>query len=142
MAGPIVKVYGGITFYLESTEKVEAYLKDIDRRWEALRREYPESNDPLAKKLRFRYAKTLSELDLFPETDFRRPGAGGRKLNSGHPPAKPPVIRNKTAKNVGIPIMSISHSDLMSIRSERSDAGLFHCETVIDIRQEISHLSW
>jgi hypothetical protein len=32
--------------------------------------------------------------------------------------------------------MSISHSDLMSIRSERSDAELTQCEIVIDIRQE------
>jgi hypothetical protein len=37
---------------------------------------------------------------------------------------------------MGIPMMSISHSDLMPIRSERSDAGLSQCETVIDIRQE------
>jgi hypothetical protein len=36
-----------------------------------------------------------------------------------------------------IPMMSISHSDLMSIRSERSDAGLSQCETVIDIRQGV-----
>jgi len=34
-----------------------------------------------------------------------------------------------------IPMMWISHSDLMPIRSERSDAGLFQCETVIDIRR-------
>jgi hypothetical protein len=34
-----------------------------------------------------------------------------------------------------IPMMSISHSDLMPIRSERSDAGLSQCEIVIDIRQ-------
>ena len=32
-------------------------------------------------------------------------------------------------------MMSISHSDLMPIRSERSDAGLSQCEIVIDIRQ-------
>jgi len=37
-----------------------------------------------------------------------------------------------------IPMMSISHSDLMPIRKERSDAGLSQCETVIDIRQEFS----
>jgi hypothetical protein len=37
---------------------------------------------------------------------------------------------------VGIPMMSISHSDLMPIRSERSDAGLSQCETVTGIRQE------
>jgi hypothetical protein len=33
-------------------------------------------------------------------------------------------------------MMSISHSDLMPIRTERSDAGLSQCEIVIDIRQE------
>jgi hypothetical protein len=37
-------------------------------------------------------------------------------------------------------MMSISHSDLMPISSERSDAGLSQCETVIDIRQEFSAL--
>jgi len=37
-----------------------------------------------------------------------------------------------------IPMMSISHSDLMPIRTERSDAGLCQCEIVIDIRQEFS----
>ncbi len=52
LAGPLVKIYGAITFYLENREKVEAYLKNQDQRWEALRREYPKSNDPLAKKLR------------------------------------------------------------------------------------------
>jgi hypothetical protein len=35
-----------------------------------------------------------------------------------------------------IPMMSISHSDLMPIRSERSDAGLSQFEIVIDIRQD------
>ena len=52
LAGPLVKIYGAITFYLENTEKVEAYLKELDHRWEALQREYPKSNDPLARKLR------------------------------------------------------------------------------------------
>jgi hypothetical protein len=37
---------------------------------------------------------------------------------------------------LGIPMMPISHSDLMPIRTERSDAGLSQCEIVIDIRQE------
>jgi hypothetical protein len=37
--------------------------------------------------------------------------------------------------------MSISHSDLMPIRAERSDAGLSQCETVIDIRQEFGRFS-
>jgi hypothetical protein len=40
-----------------------------------------------------------------------------------------------------IPMMSISHSDLMPISSERSDAGPSQCEAVIDIRQEFCLLS-
>jgi hypothetical protein len=49
-----------------------------------------------------------------------------------------------TGVSLGIPMMSISHSDLMPIRAERSDAGLSQCETVIDIRQEFWRfsLSW
>ena len=39
-------------------------------------------------------------------------------------------------RKLRIPMMSISHSDLMPIRTERSDAGLSQCEIVIDIRQE------
>jgi hypothetical protein len=42
---------------------------------------------------------------------------------------------------VRIPMMSISHSDLMPIRSERSDAGLSQCEVVIDISQEFCFFS-
>lgn len=52
MAGPLVKIYGAITFYLENTEKVEAYLKDIDRRWEELAQRQAQSPLPLAKRLR------------------------------------------------------------------------------------------
>lgn len=52
MAGPLVKIYGAITFCLENPEKVEAYLKEEDQLWEALRRERPKSNDPLALRLR------------------------------------------------------------------------------------------
>ena len=40
-----------------------------------------------------------------------------------------------------IPMMPISCSDLMSIRSERSDAGLSQCEIVIDIRQDFGLFS-
>jgi len=36
---------------------------------------------------------------------------------------------------VRIPMMSISHSNLMPISSERSDARLSQCESVIGIRQ-------
>ncbi len=39
---------------------------------------------------------------------------------------------------LGIPTMPISHSDLMPISSERSDAGHSQCETLIDIRQDFS----
>ena len=35
-----------------------------------------------------------------------------------------------------IPMMSISHSDLMPIRSERSDAGLSQFEILIGISQD------
>jgi hypothetical protein len=42
---------------------------------------------------------------------------------------------HRSQELMGIPMMSISHSDLMPIRAERSDAGLSQCETVIDIRQ-------
>jgi hypothetical protein len=50
------------------------------------------------------------------------------------------VIRLKMGQSssVRIPMMSISHSDLMPIRPERSDAELSQCEIVIDIRQEFS----
>ena len=44
----------------------------------------------------------------------------------------PPFGSNK----MRTPMMSISHSDLMPIRSERSDAGLSQFEALIDIRQE------
>ena len=52
------------------------------------------------------------------------------------------VVNGKMAVGrVRIPMMSISHSDLMPIRTERSDAGLSQCETVIDIRQEFPWFS-
>jgi hypothetical protein len=50
-----------------------------------------------------------------------------------HAPGLTPSVR--------IPMMSISHSDLMPIRSERSDAGHFQCETVIGISQDFSLFS-
>ena len=52
LAGPLVKIYGAITFYLENKEKVEVYLKDQERRWDALRSERPKSHDPLTNRLR------------------------------------------------------------------------------------------
>ena len=52
MAGPLVRIYGAITFYLENTEKVDTYLKEQDRRWEELARSQTKSGSPLAKRLR------------------------------------------------------------------------------------------
>ncbi|HWE49260.1 MAG TPA: hypothetical protein VG273_05705 [Bryobacteraceae bacterium] len=52
MAGPLVRIYGAITFYLENKDKVEKYLRDQEQRWEALRRERPKSDDPLTNRLR------------------------------------------------------------------------------------------
>ena len=52
LAGPLVKIYGAITFYLENTKKVEAYLKDIDRRWAELAQKQARSPSPLARRLR------------------------------------------------------------------------------------------
>ena len=33
MAGPLVRVYGAIVFYLENQERLEAYLRDQERLW-------------------------------------------------------------------------------------------------------------
>jgi uncharacterized protein (DUF433 family) len=52
MAGPLVRIYGAITFYLENRENVEAYLRDQDRRWETLRQERAKSGDSLMERLR------------------------------------------------------------------------------------------
>ena len=52
MAGPLVKIYGAVTFYLENPEKVEAYLRKQDQRWDALRRDRANPSDPLMKRLR------------------------------------------------------------------------------------------
>jgi hypothetical protein len=53
------------------------------------------------------------------------------QCRTGTPSTKPAI-----ATCMGIPMMSISHSDLMPISAERSDAGLSQCETMIGIRQE------
>lgn len=46
MAGPLVRIYGAITFYLENKDEVEAYLKDQERLWsevETLQTDLPDS---------------------------------------------------------------------------------------------------
>src|SRR3974377_1514860 len=52
MAGPLVRIYGAITFYLENKEKVEEYLRAQEQRWYTLRRERPKSEAPVTKRLR------------------------------------------------------------------------------------------
>src|SRR5215472_19140439 len=52
MAGPLVKIYGAITFYLENKAEVEEYLSSQEQRWEVFRREHPKSGDALAARLR------------------------------------------------------------------------------------------
>ncbi len=52
MAGPLVRIYAAITFYLENKEKVEAYLRDQDRRWDTLRKERAKPDDPFMNRLR------------------------------------------------------------------------------------------
>ena len=37
MAGPLVRVFGAIVFYLENKEKVEAYLADQERLWDEVK---------------------------------------------------------------------------------------------------------
>jgi uncharacterized protein (DUF433 family) len=36
-AGPMVRVFGAIVFYLENKEKVEAYLADQERLWDEVK---------------------------------------------------------------------------------------------------------
>src|SRR5437764_13716751 len=52
MAGPLIRIYGAITFYLENKETVEAYLKDQEQLWGALSKERGKPADPLMNRLR------------------------------------------------------------------------------------------
>ena len=52
MVGPLVRIYGAITFYLENKEKVEAYLRNQERRWDVLRKDRPKSSDAMTNRLR------------------------------------------------------------------------------------------
>jgi len=51
MAGPLVRIYGVITFYLENKDEVEAYLKDQERLWSELETTQTEPADSLAGRL-------------------------------------------------------------------------------------------
>ncbi len=52
IAGPLVRVYGAIIFYLENTEKVEAYLRDQERLWAEVKTMETELPEALAARLR------------------------------------------------------------------------------------------
>lgn len=52
LAGPLVRIYGAITFYLENTGKVEAYLREQERLWAELRKTLPRLPEGMAKRLR------------------------------------------------------------------------------------------
>lgn len=52
LAGPLVRVYGAIIFYLENTERVEAYLRDQERLWAEVKTRETELADAFAARLR------------------------------------------------------------------------------------------
>jgi uncharacterized protein (DUF433 family) len=52
MADSLVRIDGAITFYLEDTEKADAYLKDQDRLWAEARTMETEIPHSLAVRLR------------------------------------------------------------------------------------------
>jgi len=51
LAGPLVRIYGAITFYLENKDKVEAYLKDQERLWQEVATKQTELPESLARRL-------------------------------------------------------------------------------------------
>ncbi len=52
LAGPLVRVYGVVIFYLENTQKMEAYLRDQERLWTEVKRIETELPETLAARLR------------------------------------------------------------------------------------------
>jgi uncharacterized protein (DUF433 family) len=52
LAGPLVRVYGAIVFYLENKEKVEAYLEDQERLWAEVKTMETELPEALSARLR------------------------------------------------------------------------------------------
>ena len=51
-AGPLLRIYGAITFYLENKDKVEAYLKDQERLWKEMTARQTDLTESLATRLR------------------------------------------------------------------------------------------
>ncbi|HVY94507.1 MAG TPA: hypothetical protein VHA14_17215 [Bryobacteraceae bacterium] len=52
MAGPLVRIYGAIVFYLENHEKVEAYLRDQDRLWTEMKSKQTDLPESISARLR------------------------------------------------------------------------------------------
>ncbi len=52
VAGPLVRIYGAITFYLENKDKVETYLKDQERLWKEVAGRQTDLPESLARRLR------------------------------------------------------------------------------------------
>jgi len=52
MAGPLVRIYGAITFYLENKDAVDAYLSDQARLWNEVEDTQTQLPDALATRLR------------------------------------------------------------------------------------------
>ena len=52
MAGPLVRIYGALTFYLENKGKVDAYLKEQERLWRELEKEDTDHPSSLRRRLR------------------------------------------------------------------------------------------
>src|SRR5437763_8343864 len=52
LAGPLVRVYGAIVFYLENEETVEAYLRDQERLWTEVKAKETELPDDMSEGLR------------------------------------------------------------------------------------------
>jgi hypothetical protein len=52
MAGPLVRVYGAIIFYLENQDKVEAYLRDQERLWAEVKTKETRLLEALSTRLR------------------------------------------------------------------------------------------
>jgi uncharacterized protein (DUF433 family) len=51
-AGPLVRIYGAITFYLENQEKVDVYLGEQARLWDEVRTRQTELPESLSLRLR------------------------------------------------------------------------------------------
>src|ERR1700689_3420426 len=52
MAGPLVRVYGAIIFYLENQERVDAFLRDQERLWAEVKSKETELPENLSVRLR------------------------------------------------------------------------------------------